>query len=190
MQSVFEASWAGAAAKVAYDVEFLTKDYSKILGSSNEELSKFAKEGNEAIFVDVFPKLRDLYLGPALKGLDALGWDKITLAEEQYLVQPIYIYLLPPNKDALRDNIYGRSNIAKVFNFFDNIFGIKEGKTFPSVDDIFNVHHRWMYGMDNMGHNMYLAMPEVSDYYKNGGSTPKSSGGGRKHDTPLAPAKK
>ena len=186
MQSVFEASWAGAAAKVAYDVEFLTKDYSKILGSSNEELSKFAKEGNEAIFVDVFPKLRDLYLGPAFQGVDALRWDMKTLAEEQYLVQPLYDNLPPKSKELLKKVVSGEHWTNKIGA---SIF--TKAKAFPPELGLFSVRGRWDYGLFNANFNYSIFnMPEVSDYYKNGGSSPKSGSGGGKLDTPLEPAGK
>ena len=185
----FETQWAGAAMRVAFDVEWLDTEILKYTGASNKDLAKFANEGNEAIFNDVFPKLRKLINGSPLKGEEARSWDFITLAEEQYLVQPLYIQLLKNSKNTglLKENIY-QSNweswLSPVFT---------ASMSFPNDLNVFDVEDRWRYGILNMGFENYMifGIPGVSDYYRNGGSlAPKSSKGGKKLDNPLAPAKK
>ncbi len=181
----FETRWAGAAYLVAYDVEYLTKWYAIDFGASDKVLSKFANEGNEAIFVDVFPKLRNLYMSRGLIGEEAENWDNITLAEEQNLVQPLYIGLPLESKELLAKIIYGNHWTSPVSGIFTL------AKKFPAHYELFTVSDRWKYGMDNMFYDFRLfTMPDVSDYYKNGGSSPKSGSGGGKLDTPLEPAGK
>lgn len=53
---------------------------------TNEEAIDFANTGNKMIFEDVFPKLRKLVDGPALKGQDAFNWDAMALSQEQNLI--------------------------------------------------------------------------------------------------------
>ena len=168
----FEIQWAGAALNVAFDVEWLDTKLLTYTGASNSELAKFANDGNEAIFNDVFPKLRDVISGPVLKGEEARNWDFITLSEEQHLVQPLYVNLSEESKKILKENIY-RSNWQ---SFFSPL--LSAALPFPEDFDVFSVNDRWNYGILNMGfENYYLfAMPKVSDYYKNGGSVSNNNG--------------
>jgi hypothetical protein len=153
--------------------------------ATNDDLAKFANEGNEAIFVDVFPKLRNLYMSRGLIGEEAENWDNITLAEEQNLVQPLYIGLPLESKELLAKIIYGNHWTSPVSGIFTL------AKKIPAHYELFTVSDRWKYGMDNMFYDFRLfTMPDVSDYYKNGGSSPKSGSGGGKLDTPLEPAGK
>ncbi|MFQ6602988.1 SpvB/TcaC N-terminal domain-containing protein [Flavobacterium sp. C3NV] len=85
----FETVWAGAAYIIAQQMS-ITENVLVNWKLSSDEL-KFAQDGNKAIFEDVFDNLRDLIDGPALKGKDALNWDKATLTHEQRdVVDPIY----------------------------------------------------------------------------------------------------
>jgi len=43
------------------------------------------------IFEDVFPKLKALRNGPALKGQDAKDWDTMALSQEQNLIHVILV---------------------------------------------------------------------------------------------------
>lgn len=49
-----------------------------------------ARQGNQIIFDDVFPKLKALVTGGVLKGKKAMDWDMKILSEEQELVQHMY----------------------------------------------------------------------------------------------------
>ncbi|MCB1771404.1 MAG: hypothetical protein KDJ31_17150 [Candidatus Competibacteraceae bacterium] len=74
-----------------------------------DAMKPFAKEGNKAIFEDVFPRLADVFerglKGKPLKGKEAENWDNETLRHEQFdVVQPIYqkhIRLTPDLKEEL-----------------------------------------------------------------------------------------
>jgi hypothetical protein len=81
----FETRWplaayvvAGGAAQLSYGVPF------------DNAVQVAARRGNQVIFDDVFPKLRDLVSGPKLTGKAARDWDAKTLSEEQTLVQAMY----------------------------------------------------------------------------------------------------
>ena len=58
-------------------------------------LIAFGRDGNKAIFDDVFPRLKEVFerglRGNRLTGAEADGWDRQTLRHEQFdVVQPIY----------------------------------------------------------------------------------------------------
>ncbi len=87
----FGTKWAGAAHVIANQMAIV--ETGGPVGSLfvSDEVLQFAKDGNKAIFNDVFPKLRDLLKGPVLTGKKALQWDANTLYAEQFLVvEPIY----------------------------------------------------------------------------------------------------
>lgn len=85
----FENLWPGAAYIVAGQMANL--DNSIIAWWVGEDVVKFGNEGNEAIFKDVFGKLKTLYNGPVMKGETAAKWDAATLRNEQFKVaQPLY----------------------------------------------------------------------------------------------------
>lgn len=81
----FETRWplaayvvAGGAARLSYGSPF------------ENDVQVAARQGNQIIFDDVFPKLRALIHGPVLKGTAAQAWDAQTLSDEQELVQNMY----------------------------------------------------------------------------------------------------
>ena len=136
--------WAGAAAEIAGQVEYLTKWYAKAFGYSNEELSNFAEEGNAKIFNDVFDKLGTLLNGNPLTGDDAKHWDAEALSQEQTLVQGLYQGLSTKSLGLLaglvKQELVGTGVVASV-------------PAFPSNGSLLNVAERWQYGMRNMGYN-------------------------------------
>jgi RHS repeat-associated protein len=84
----FETKWAGAAFVVASQMKS-ADFYSFIL---SDDVVSFANAGNEAIFNNVLPKLKNLYNGPILTGANAHAWDVKTLTVEQRdVVHPIYL---------------------------------------------------------------------------------------------------
>jgi RHS repeat-associated protein len=137
--------WAEAAAKVAYQIEYLTKWYSKAFGYSNEELANFAEEGNAKIFQDVFGKLSTLLHGETLTGDDAKHWDALALSQEQSLVQGLYQGLSNSSLALLsalvKQKLVGTGIVASV-------------PPFPSDANLLNVQDRWQYGMANMGYTV------------------------------------
>lgn len=123
------------------------------------ELQGAMRDGNEAIFNNVLPKLRDLYnhavtAGPIV-GQAALQWDMQTLAEEQALIQPLYNTMSQQARDQMTE-------IAHQWGFYmtvgtnvfhaNNVNGsqyIKPGAVpgLPDDADITEADARWRYGM-------------------------------------------
>ena len=91
----WETRWALAASIVAtgaYEVAIMNpglEDLGRMADTVNNELQAMMREGNQVIFDNVFPKLRDL-LRTRLQGKPAFNWDMSTLSEEQTLIQPLY----------------------------------------------------------------------------------------------------
>lgn len=90
-----ETRWALAASVVAtgaYEVAIMNpglEDLGSLFGTVSNELQGMMREGNQVIFDNVFPKLREL-VTRQLKGRAAFAWDMRTLSEEQTLIQPLY----------------------------------------------------------------------------------------------------
>src|SRR4029453_19308732 len=97
----YSTRWALAAyivANGAHQIADMDVDHAianDSLGLAGVELQGAMREGNQVIFDNVLPKLRDLVLGGKLTGKAALEWDKRTLAEEQVLAQALYNRLSP-----------------------------------------------------------------------------------------------
>ncbi len=89
--------WALAASIVATgahevaDMHPAMEDLGRMTGTVSNELQGMMREGNQVIFDNVFPKLRQLLLGGPLTGRAALEWDMRILSEEQTLIQPLYM---------------------------------------------------------------------------------------------------
>jgi hypothetical protein len=118
---------------------------------------QFANNGNEAIFDDVFPKLRALAAGPVLSGGAAKRWDEQTLAAEQNLVQPLYSaaqkggYLPEIESGARQEGWFGLKGL---------LAGILVDLSPFTGGSIMSVSDRWIYGMSNMGYpTMGATMP-------------------------------
>lgn len=85
----FDNMWPGAAYVVAKNISKFDDPLVKSI--FDDDVIKFANDGNKAIFDDVFPNLKALYFGKPMKGREANGWDFKTLWHEQYeVVDPIY----------------------------------------------------------------------------------------------------
>lgn len=88
--------WPLAAAIVANgaheiaDMDEAHETADDALALANVQLQGMMREGNQVIFDNVLPKLKQLLDGGVLAGPQALDWDMRTLAEEQTLVQPMY----------------------------------------------------------------------------------------------------
>ena len=87
----YETRWALAAYIVAGGMEEMASlDWTEGLSPVTNELQGLTRIGNQVIFDDVLPKLRDLWRGGPLRGADARRRDEQILAEEQYLIQNLY----------------------------------------------------------------------------------------------------
>lgn len=153
-----ETQWAGAASKIAHEVNWLTNGAASAFGYSNKELANFAEEGNAKIFNDVFGKLKTLYNGDPKKGEDAKRWDGMALSQEQNLIQGLY--------QNLSDNSYGLlSGLVK-----QKIVGTSLASSlppFPSNGNINSPSQRWEYGMREMGYNVSASqMPSPGIKYE------------------------
>lgn len=88
--------WALAASVVAtgaYEVAIMhpmLEDFGRMAHTVSNELQAMLREGNQVIFDNVFPKLRQLVLSGPLTGRAAFEWDMRVLSEEQTLIQPLY----------------------------------------------------------------------------------------------------
>jgi hypothetical protein len=97
-----EIRWPLAAAVVAGGAnELANRDPAGIDFMRNNQVEALLRRGNQVIFDDVLPKLRELYLGPVRTGAEALAWDSQVLIEEQNLIQPLYAGLDPADVDAI-----------------------------------------------------------------------------------------
>ncbi|MDA6070180.1 hypothetical protein NJT12_11180 [Flavobacterium sp. AC] len=147
----FETVWAGAAYIIAQQMS-ITENVLISWKLSSDEL-KFAQDGNKAIFEDVFDNLRDLIDGPALKGNDAINWDRATLTHEQRdVVDPIY-------KRQSKATLGTLSDMAKQEGLFS--LGVIFGNT-PELQFEGNL----MNWKERYDHGMKKAVP----YYKKCGS--------------------
>jgi len=124
-----------------------------VLGLAGVELQGVMREGNQVIFDNVLPKLKQLRDGGPITGAAALRWDMLVLAEEQALVQPMYGRM---SKEALDEIDY----IARQRRFAGlGAWWTKEGRVAggPHVaggdvppfggQSLTAVEDRWRYGM-------------------------------------------
>jgi outer membrane protein OmpA-like peptidoglycan-associated protein len=130
-----------------------------------DSLEQLMRRGNQVIFDDVFPKLRELYLrNEVLTGEDAQAWDAQTLIEEQNLIQPLYEDLSPEDLATMeglakQEGLAGSSVARGAVGFFslglDSAGTVEEGAyntggdvpPFPADFDLTNPVHRFRYGM-------------------------------------------
>lgn len=131
------------------------------LGIANVELQGAMREGNQVIFDNVLPKLKQLIEHPEMiqggndpLGKAALEWDKRTLSEEQALVQPMYARMSPETVGQL-NYIARKKRFAGIGATMTGDDKIAKGPhnnegCIPAFDqpDIQNVDHRWRYGME------------------------------------------
>lgn len=149
-----EIRWPLAAAVVAGGAnELANRDPAGIDFMRNNAVEALLRRGNQVIFDDVLPKLRELYLGPVRTGADALAWDSQVLIEEQNLIQPIYAGLDPADVDTIE-------SAARQEGFFATVGTAVFGgpgsgphhvggapPPFPTTLNIRVPEDRWRYGM-------------------------------------------
>ncbi|MEX1140621.1 MAG: RHS repeat-associated core domain-containing protein, partial [Bacteroidota bacterium] len=82
-----QVQWMGWAAIVSGMLEKLK--------SFSEELARFTNSGNLLIFDDMFPRIRELFIGDRVSGSAARAWDEASLTREQALVDFLYDDLSP-----------------------------------------------------------------------------------------------
>jgi hypothetical protein len=103
----YSTRWALAAyivANGAHEIADMDVDHdiaNDTLGLANVELQGAMREGNQDIFDNVLPKLKELLDGGSLTGRAALKWDMQVLAEEQTLIQPMYNRMAPETVEQL-----------------------------------------------------------------------------------------
>ena len=106
-------------------------------------LNTMILSANRDIFNDVFPKLRHLDAGSALKGDDARRWDALALSQEQNLVQPLYIKYQNTEAMKIYENAVRQKGMNSVGNY---IFGLG-----PFTEkNLADPKDRWVYGMKQM----------------------------------------
>ncbi|SDM15954.1 eCIS core domain-containing protein [Allokutzneria albata] len=169
------------------------------LSSITNDIQAMVRQGNQVIFDDVLPKLRDLWNSKELlKGDAATAWDANTLAEEQKLVEGVYLGANPDAKSEFGELASGRGvrlNLGKAFGL-GKIKGFPVDEKHPDVvggvmpaftGDIRKAEDRWKYGMrvgahfsaPPTSHRLFradrvpapepsIAMPEVGPEYGSG----------------------
>ena len=148
-----EIRWPFAAYLVADAVvKLATHDY--FIGNNSLEL--FFRVGNQVIFDDVLPKLKDAFecedLGNAEK---AVSWDAKILFEEQHLIQPLYQNLSKINFEIFSDISKNKNSLVFLGRLLYGAVYLKEvrinqGLSVPSFPDnwsLSNHKHRFYYGM-------------------------------------------
>jgi hypothetical protein len=133
---------AGGAAKLSYGSPF------------GNALQIAVRQGNQVIFDDVLPKLRDLAAGPVLTGAEAQSWDAQTLSDEQALVQAMYGQM----QDGTVEEFRGFATQDNLMAQAGGLIGLdrphRDGQWHnrsaqPAFSgDLMSVDDRWSYGMD------------------------------------------
>lgn len=149
-----EIRWPLAAAVVAGGAnELANRDPAGLDVVRNNAVEALLRRGNQVIFDDVLPKLRELYLGPVRTGADALAWDSQVLIEEQNLIQPLYAGLDPADIDTIESAARQKGVLATAGTA---LFGTARsgpynvGGTPPPFPTSLNIRvpeDRWRYGM-------------------------------------------
>jgi hypothetical protein len=114
----------------------------------SDRLLQFAKDGNKAIFDDVFPWLKEVFerglKGNPLRGEEATTWDKELLHREQYdVVQPTYQRYAgaDPNMAAeLKDLASGADVLT--------ISGVAIANALDFTGDILSAQDRYQHGLN------------------------------------------
>jgi hypothetical protein len=137
------------------DLAFINRVGNDTFGIANIELQGAMREGNQIIFDNVLPKLKKLLDGGQLKGKAALNWDMQVLAEEQALIQPMYLRMSKQTLEKL-NSITRKKGVVRLGAAFGGD-KIPEGKynkagKVPGFDlfnnsNIQNIGDRWRYGM-------------------------------------------
>lgn len=114
----------------------------------SELLLSFAREGNRAIFDDVFPRLKEVFergvIRQPLQGDEARIWDKETLRREQFeVVQPVYERYARGNRNMAAElmDLAAGSDILSVS-------GIAIGNALVFTGDILSPQDRYDHGLN------------------------------------------
>lgn len=155
-----DVNWAGAAALIAKQMSFVLMYRTAIaayIGTKNTvDLIAFANEGNQAIFEDVFARLRENRNAPPKKGAEAVKWDAKTLLREQFeVVHPIYEKWVKKNPE-LKTILQDLATQSGDFWFID---WIQLPKEFKFEGDI-------MKPLDRYNHGMYKMVPLWKGLFK------------------------
>ncbi|GAA4005705.1 hypothetical protein GCM10022247_29160 [Allokutzneria multivorans] len=127
------------------------------LSTITNDIQTMVRQGNQVIFDDVLPKLRELWNGKPLKGSAATAWDANTLAEEQQLIEGVYMGANSEAKDEFGELASGRGvrlNLGKAFGLgtikgfpIDGHRDVVGGEMPGFSGDIRRAEDRWKYGM-------------------------------------------
>jgi hypothetical protein len=152
--------WALAASIVAngaYEVAIMgmfLENMGRTFGTVNNELQGMMREGNQVIFDNVFPKLRQLWLGGPLVGRAALDWDMRILSEEQTLIQPLYKGVSTSTVEKLeqiarKQGLPGTAASVMSKDAVQPEPPYIRGGVVPAFTGaaITSIHDRWLYGM-------------------------------------------
>lgn len=150
--------WALAASVVAngaYELANMPFEPDAItFGAVTNELQGVMRQGNQVIFDNVFPKLRQLLIGGPLTGRAALQWDMQVLSEEQQLIQPLYASMGAPAFAALENAARQRGFLVNAGSYISSADNVdagphNRGGNVPAFSggDLRNSTHRWEYGM-------------------------------------------
>src|SRR5262245_45289822 len=190
----YQTRWALAAYVVANgahqiaDMDVSHDIANDTLGMAGVELQGVMREGNQVIFDNVLPKLKQLIDGGRLQGRAALDWDMRILAEEQTLIQPMYSRMSKETISQL-DYIARKKRFAGLgarWTDEDKAGPGPPGRpgTVPGFDQpsMLSIKDRWMYGMNLGGIFSPLgvpfdpkrdAMPSVGAGYSSGAELAK-----------------
>jgi hypothetical protein len=151
--------WALAAAVVAtgaYEVAIMNpslEDLGRMAGTVSNELQGMMREGNQVIFDNVFPKLREL-LNIRPQGRAAFEWDMRTLSEEQALIQPLYQGVSQATRDQLNriarlQGLPGAVATVSPSAVVDDDPPYVQGGRVPAFTGtaLTSIDERWNYGM-------------------------------------------
>jgi hypothetical protein len=156
----FQTRWALAAYVVANGAHLIADmdaDHAWAndgLHLADVELQGVMREGNQVIFDNVLPKLRDLLAGEPLRGRAAIEWDMRILAQEQALVQPMYLRMDAATVQQLL-YIARKTRFAWVGAELSGEDEVPDGPgvrggtvpAFPDNGNIRDAGQRWAYGM-------------------------------------------
>jgi len=180
----YETRWALAAYIVAGGMaEMASVDWTEGVSPLTNELQGLTRIGNQVIFDDVLPKLRDLWRAGPVRGAAARRRDEQILAEEQHLIQNLYRGV---SADTMRrfarmaDMWYSRARLGHRMHMGGRVDAgpYNRGADVPTfhslvpTGEIANAEDRWRYGMELAGRMSTLpaygpldAMPPVSAAY-------------------------
>ncbi|HZI04739.1 MAG TPA: hypothetical protein VEZ71_11985 [Archangium sp.] len=125
-----------------------------LFNTVSNELQGMMREGNQVIFDNVFPKLRELFLSSRpLTGRQAFEWDMRILSEEQTLIQPLYQGVSRATFNMLEAIARQRGLPGYLSGWFEESRlksgdHIREGAIPPfTFRSLTSIDDRWRYGM-------------------------------------------